>query len=659
MDTGVPASAPTLTELTQLRSQLEDMRAAMDSIRSGGVDAIMIGEILDERVYTLASADRPYRVILDEMGEGAATVSERGVVLYANRRFAALLGWQQGELVGTDVSALVGEQDRPQLFDLLGAAAGVTRRGELSLLARDGTIVPALSSATGLDVEGVLVRCLIAADLTDRKRTEQELLRRRAKLEETNAALAVSNAELERSNRELEVYASAISHDLREPLRTTAGFVDLVSARYGADLPEGARELFEFVTSGIGRMDARIKTILDYARSGAGVAPPHSVDSGAVAAAAVRDVATIVRETGAQLCVGVLPTIEADPVQLQRVFQNLLTNAVLHRNPTVAPLISIEAQRLDGHWRFTVADNGPGVPVKSRDRIFNMFSRGSGSAQPEGHGMGLALCRRIIESYGGIIWVEDNPGGGSRFCFTLPAGACTSTPKQEVAVDVDVTNRLNLEAYRWLYRHTQDGVIFANPDGQVYAANPVMCAMTGSREEELCAQGVLALIDAPERTRWTTALVTRQATGHCQLELAFRRSDGSTFPAEVISETFADSSGRPVATMIVRDISAQLAQSAGRHRAVAQVAALRDAHQQADITRRIAVGVNDDIVQCLVAAEMAFDLGQLEAARQSLAAASRAARNWVGELLLTAGQPEPGSLVRTGRPTLTPEGASG
>ena len=244
---GLPSAAPTLTELIQLRGQLEDMRSAVDSIRSGGVDAIMVGELLDERVYTLSSADRPYRVILDEMGEGAATVSERGVLLYANRRFAALLGWDPGELVGTDVTALVRRQ-RSSRTARVAQRAGRRHPCAASSIwsARDGRIVPALSSATGLDVEGVLVRCLIAADLTERKRTEQELAGRRAELEKTNAALAISNAELERSNRELEVYASAISHDLREPLRTTAGFVDLVSARYAAELPEGARELFAF-----------------------------------------------------------------------------------------------------------------------------------------------------------------------------------------------------------------------------------------------------------------------------------------------------------------------------------------------------------------------------------------------------------------------------
>jgi len=643
-----------MVELIQLRGQLEDLRTAVDSIRSGGVDAIMVGELLDERVYTLASADRPYRVILDEMGEGAATISERGVVLYANRRFAALLGYAPSELVGTDVTALVKDTSGAELVRLLSAIAGSTVRGELDLVGRAGGLIPALSSATGLDVEGVLVRCLIVADLTERKRSERELAVRRLELEKTNAALAISNVELERSNRELEVYASAISHDLREPLRTTAGFVDLVSARYAADLPAGAQELFAYVTSGIGRMEARIKTILDYARSGAGVAPPHPVDSRAVAESAVRDVATIVSDTGAVLLVGELPIIEADPVQLQRVFQNLLTNAVLHRVPMAAPIISIDANRLDAHWQFVVADNGPGVPPRARDRIFNMFSRGTSSMQPEGHGMGLALCRRIVESYGGIIWVEDNPGGGSRFCFTLPAGDGEQATQQEAAPEP--TDNLDAEAFRWLFRHASDGVIFTDLDGRVYAANPTMCAMTGRTEIELRAHGSLYWLDPGDRNRWAAAVAQRQETGNCQVELFLQHSAGSSFPAELSSETFADSSGRYWASIIVRDISARLAHSAGQNRVVAQVAALRDAHQQADITRRIAVGV-DDIVQSLVAAEMAYDLGKFDRARVSLASASRAARNWVGELLLAAGQPEPGSLVRAGPPAPLPEAA--
>ena len=115
------APAPSIEELTRLRSQLEDLRAAFTAIRGGGVDAIMVGDSSDERLYTLTSADRPYRVIVEEMGEGAATVSERGVLLYVNHRLADLIGRDRRDLIGTDVTALVDPADRPQLITLLHA----------------------------------------------------------------------------------------------------------------------------------------------------------------------------------------------------------------------------------------------------------------------------------------------------------------------------------------------------------------------------------------------------------------------------------------------------------------------------------------------------------------------------------------------------------
>src|SRR6476661_8985050 len=160
-------------EIAQLRHELADLQQTMAAIRDGEVDAVVVGGPQGEQLYTQISADRPYRVIVEEMGDGALTVSERGVVLYANDRMAQLLGRDRAALLGADVTGLVDPAARHGLAGLLAAGPGVTRRAELDLRAEDGGLVPVLASVTGLEIDDVVVRCLIVADLTDQRRGEE------------------------------------------------------------------------------------------------------------------------------------------------------------------------------------------------------------------------------------------------------------------------------------------------------------------------------------------------------------------------------------------------------------------------------------------------------------------------------------------------------
>jgi PAS domain S-box-containing protein len=177
-------------EFARLRHQIEDLRRALTAIREGDVDAVVLGGPHGQQLYTLVSADRPYRVIVEEMGDGAVTVSERGIILYANRRLADLVGSDRAALLGRDVADLVDASAADTLAALLTTAPGTTRHGELPLVGAAGSTVPALASVTGLDIEGTVVRCLTVTDLTDRRRSEQELVG--------------AYADLTRSARELE-----------------------------------------------------------------------------------------------------------------------------------------------------------------------------------------------------------------------------------------------------------------------------------------------------------------------------------------------------------------------------------------------------------------------------------------------------------------------
>jgi phosphoserine phosphatase RsbU/P len=178
-------------ELGRLRTQIVELDRALTAIRAGDVDAVVLGGPHGSQLYTLVSADRPYRVIVEGMGDGAVTVSERGIILYANLRLAELVGADRAALLGRDVADLVDASAADTLLALLATTApGTTRQEELELVHADGSAVPVLASVTGLDIEGVIVRCLVLADLTDRRRGEEEL--------------AGAYAELSRSTHELE-----------------------------------------------------------------------------------------------------------------------------------------------------------------------------------------------------------------------------------------------------------------------------------------------------------------------------------------------------------------------------------------------------------------------------------------------------------------------
>ncbi len=369
--------------------------------------------------------------MLDVAGALVAVADANWCFVRFNRLAEELTGYSEADVLGRSYQFMVPPEERASVAATLDPVRSSDHPITLEnhWMTKDGDLRLIRWTATGLfDADARLTHVVaVGLDVTDERQVEEQLAQRAEERLKHDQELTAAHAQvqsraeqLERSNRDLEAFASALSHDLREPLRTTADFIHLIEDRYASDLPEPAQELFGYVIDGTQRMSDRITAILNYARSGASAAPPHPVDSAAAAATAAADSGAILTETGAQLCIGPLPTVSADALQLQRVFQNLLTNAAKYQQHGVAPHIEISAEPLAEHWQFTVADNGPGVPEAMRERIFRMFVRGATGDEDGGTGMGLALCRRIVESYGGRIWIEDNPGGGSRFCFTFP-----------------------------------------------------------------------------------------------------------------------------------------------------------------------------------------------------------------------------------------------
>jgi light-regulated signal transduction histidine kinase (bacteriophytochrome) len=247
-------------------------------------------------------------------------------------------------------------------------------------------------------------------------RTER---RARALAERMTQSLRESQTELARSNAELERFAYVASHDLREPLRTITGFLGLLSRRYGWRLDDEGREFLDHAVAGAKRMDALIAELLEYSRSGRTEMSSEPTDVAAAWNVAVRNLSAAISEAGAEVTAGPLPIVMADRGEMVQVLQNLLGNAVKYGGPGTH--IHAEAIRRGGDWEVSISDDGPGIDARHHDRIFVLLQRLHRHDEIEGTGMGLAICKRIVEGHGGRIWVESEAGEGACFRFALPA----------------------------------------------------------------------------------------------------------------------------------------------------------------------------------------------------------------------------------------------
>ncbi len=239
------------------------------------------------------------------------------------------------------------------------------------------------------------------------------------RLAQANADLLRSNTELERSNQDLERFAFAASHDLQEPLRTITAFSQLLVAERSSDPNSRAAQFADYIVSGTRRMRELLTDLLAYTEVAGNSAQTHEVvDLNVVLKKATETLGTLIAETGTEITAGPLPVLNAHEGRLTSLFLNFLSNAIKYRSEQ-APRIRVRARETDHAFEFSVADNGIGIAPEYHRKVFDPFKRLHGGDIP-GTGIGLAICQRIVERYGGRIWVESAEGGGATFCFTLP-----------------------------------------------------------------------------------------------------------------------------------------------------------------------------------------------------------------------------------------------
>ncbi len=273
--------------------------------------------------------------------------------------------------------------------------------------------------------------CGISTDITERKRIETLLKQAQEILHKTNAELErrveQRTAELTRSNQELKQFAYIVSHDLQEPLRKMKSFSQLLTREYQGQLTENdkAQRYLDYIIDAADRQQKMIRALLVYSRLGRQDSNQVAVDLNLVVEKVLEDLSIPIAETGATIIFRDLPTIQASPTQMAQLFLNLIGNGIKFQGEAL-PIIQIEARLRQSEWLIYVQDNGIGIKPKYTERIFQIFQRLHSRSEYLGTGIGLAICRKIVENHSGSIWVASEPGQGSIFYFTLPVSPSPS-----------------------------------------------------------------------------------------------------------------------------------------------------------------------------------------------------------------------------------------
>jgi PAS domain S-box-containing protein len=362
--------------------------------------------------YLLEEHSARTRAIVETAVDGIITIDARGLIQSVNPSVERIFGYTAEEMLGRNVNMLMPEpffSEHDQYLSnyvTTGQKKIIGLGREVQGQRKDGTVFPLDLAVSEIVLEGQRLFTGLVRDITDRKRTENELKE------------AVEN--LSRSNSELEQFAYVASHDLQEPLRMVASYVQLLSRRYQGKLDAEADQFINFAVDGAMRMQKLIQDLLTFSRVGHRGQTFKPVDLHRIIDQAMENLHLFIQENDAKITFEHLPVVYGDESELLQLFQNLLDNALKFRS-TVAPQVHLSARMDNRHWEITIKDNGIGIDAKYFDRIFLVFQRLHNKEKYSGTGIGLAICKKIVERHGGRIWVGTPDDPGATFHFTLPA----------------------------------------------------------------------------------------------------------------------------------------------------------------------------------------------------------------------------------------------
>jgi len=377
--------------------------------------------LLRRQAEVLGKAEQKFRSLLEAAPDAMIISAADGRIALVNSQVEFIFGFRRDELIGENMRILV-----PDWSCRADGSAVLEGHMELRARRKSGHQFPIEISLSPLQTEeGLLVTAAIR-DITQRRRAEDAIRELNLTLEqrvaERTQELLQSNEALRQSNDDLNQFAYAASHDLQEPLRMVSLYSQMLQRRYGSRLDADADEFISYIVGGAKRMEQLLRDLLTYSQTGSSSeGPMYPVDCAGAMQQVVLNLQASVEQNQASVTWDALPVVRAHEIRVVQLLQNLVSNAIKYRSDA-PPNIHVSAERRDGVWQFSVRDNGIGIDPEYAQEVFRIFRRLHGQDYP-GTGIGLAICQRIVERYGGRIWVESDLGRGSRFCFTFPAAA--------------------------------------------------------------------------------------------------------------------------------------------------------------------------------------------------------------------------------------------
>lgn len=423
---------------------LNDHEIALETVKSGAQDYLVKGLASDDAVFrclryaiernkvesALRQSEKRIRVIVENSYDAFISMDAHWHIRDWNLQAERTFGWTREEALGRPLALIVPKHLRKrysrQIYDYFSRDPSTVLRmtDEMMAVNQSGREFPTEIVIFRTKEDDDYMFCAFVRDITERKRMNDELERR----------VQERTEELTSSNEELRQFAKIASHDLQEPLRAVQGFATLLAESTKGKLDKDCQDFIDYIQDGTQRMQQLIQSVLLHSNIKHQDSDDVSTDCNPVLEEVLANLDASLKETEANLDIDDLPEVAVERAQLIQLFQNIISNALKYRGQE-PPKINVSAERTVNDWLFSVRDNGIGIDSKYSGKIFDMFARLHGKTKYSGTGMGLAICKKIVTSHGGRIWVESEVGNGSIFMFTLPA---VDKPQRRMEMDDNI-----------------------------------------------------------------------------------------------------------------------------------------------------------------------------------------------------------------------------